>query len=148
VQHSPPSVLVVDDEPHIRSFLVDNLGDDDWIVHTAASAAHARSKLNAHSPDIILLDVGLPDASGFDLCREIREADALRSRFDPDVPVVMLTARTDDVDRVRSFKRGADDFVPKPLRQFFPYSVALASSLDSSPASHSSASSGPSQCRK
>lgn len=110
-----PVALVVDDEPHILSFLVENLASDDFVVHAAPSAAHARSKLNAHRPDVVLLDVGLPDASGFDLCREIRDADALHVRFDPQVPIIMLTARAEEVDRVRGFQRGADDFVAKPF---------------------------------
>ena len=122
-----PTVLVVDDEPHILSFLTDNLGSDDFTVHAAPSAAHARSKLAAHRPDIVLLDVGLPDASGFDLCREIRDADALAVRFNPDVPVIMLTARADDVDRVRSFHRGADDFLAKPFH--YPELVARMHAL-------------------
>jgi DNA-binding response OmpR family regulator len=112
---SQPVILVVDDEPNILAVLAENLVNDDFIVQTAPSAAHARSRLNAVAPDVVLLDVGLPDASGFDLCREIRDADPLQVRFDPDVPVIMLTARADDVDRVRSFRRGADDFVAKPF---------------------------------
>lgn len=111
----PLVALVVDDEPHILSFLVENLASDDFIVHAAPSAAHARSRLNAYRPDIVLLDVGLPDASGFDLCREIRDADALEVRFAPDVPIIMLTARAEEVDRVRGFQRGADDFLAKPF---------------------------------
>jgi DNA-binding response OmpR family regulator len=111
----PPVALVVDDEPHILSFLAENLATDDFEVHAAPSAAHARSRLSAHRPDIVLLDVGLPDASGFDLCREIRSADPLEVRFAPDVPIIMLTARTEDVDRVRGFHRGADDFLAKPF---------------------------------
>lgn len=110
-----PVVLVVDDEPHILSFLTENLATDDFTVHAAPSAAHARAKLNAYRPDIVLLDVGLPDASGFDVCRELRDADPLLVRFDPQVPIIMLTARAEDVDRVRGFQRGADDFVPKPF---------------------------------
>ena len=110
-----PVVLVVDDEPHIRSFLAENLLNDDFVVHVAGSVAQARSRIGAHRPDIVLLDVGLPDGSGFDLCREIREQDPLLVRFSPDVPVIMLTARTEEVDRVRGFQRGADDFVPKPF---------------------------------
>lgn len=125
-EHSPV-ILVVDDEPHILSFLAENLTTDDFIVHAAPSAAHARSKLGAFRPDLILLDVGLPDATGFDLCREIRDADPLQVRFDPDVPVIMLTARAEEVDRVRGFQRGADDFVPKPFH--YPELVARMQAL-------------------
>ncbi len=122
-----PVVLVVDDEPQIVSFLAENLETDDFIVHSAQSAAHARSRLGAIRPDLVLLDVGLPDATGYELCREIRESDPLTVRFDPDVPVIMLTARADDVDRVRGFQRGADDFVPKPFH--YPELVARMHAL-------------------
>jgi DNA-binding response OmpR family regulator len=110
-----PSVLVVDDEPEIISFLEENLTDDDYRVHTATSVAQARSRLNAYRPDILLLDVMLPDATGFDLCREIRQLDAMHSKVDPLTPIIMLTARNDDVDRVRGFQRGADDYLAKPF---------------------------------
>lgn len=110
-----PTLLIVDDEPHILSFLHDNFTSDDFTVHTAASVAQARSKLNAHRPHLALLDVNLPDGTGFDLCREVRGADAMDVRFDPDLPIIMLTARDDETDRVRGFQRGADDYVPKPF---------------------------------
>lgn len=122
-----PVVLVVDDEPHILSFLAENLATDDFVVHAAPSLAHARSKLNAHRPDLILLDVGLPDGSGFELCREIRSADPLLVRFSPNVGVIMLTARAEEVDRVRGFERGADDFLAKPFH--YPELLARISAL-------------------
>ena len=86
-----PLVLLVEDEPEILAFLVENLLDDDFEVRTASSIAQARSRLGALDPDVIVLDVGLPDGSGFDLCREIRAADAATVRHDPNVPVVMLS---------------------------------------------------------
>lgn len=110
-----PVILIVDDEPHIASFLAENLATDDFAVHVARSLAHARSKLNACDPDLVLLDVGLPDGTGLEFCREIRNADPMFVRHNPEVPIMMLTARTDDVDRVRGFDRGADDYVPKPF---------------------------------
>jgi len=125
--HNSPVVLVVDDEPHILSFLAENLATDDFVVHSAQSVAHARSKLGAFRPDLVLLDVGLPDGTGFDLCREIRSADPLQVRFDPDVPVIMLTARAEEVDRVRGFQRGADDYLQKPFH--YPELVARMSAL-------------------
>ena len=109
------TVLVVDDEPHILEFLGDNLRADDFTVHTASSIAQARSRLNAVRPSLVVLDVSLPDATGFDLCREIRSHDPVTARFDVDVPIIMLTARGEDVDRVRGFERGADDYVVKPF---------------------------------
>ncbi len=115
MSESGPVVLVVDDEPHILSFLVDNLVSDGYVVHAAPSLAHARSKLNAYDPDLVLLDVGLRDGSGLELLHEIRTADPMHVRFAPDLAVIMLTARNEDVDRVRGFQRGADDYVPKPF---------------------------------
>ncbi len=109
-----PRILVVDDEPRILAFLVENLRDDDMEVVAAQSVAQARSKLNAVRPDLVVLDVNLPDGNGFDLCREIRTWDPLEARFDTELPVLMLTARTEEVDRVRGFRRGADDFLGKP----------------------------------
>jgi DNA-binding response OmpR family regulator len=109
------TVLVVDDEPQILEFLEEHLRSDDFAVITASSVAQARARLSAATPSIVLLDVSLPDATGFDLCREIRAADPLTTRIDPNVPVIMLTARGDDVDRVRGFQRGADDYVVKPF---------------------------------
>lgn len=109
------SVLVVDDEPHILSFLSDNLVSDDFEVRTAPSLAKARSVMHAHRPDVILLDVMLPDGTGFDLCRDIRAGEPSTGKVDTGVPIIMLTARGEDVDRVRGFQRGADDYVVKPF---------------------------------
>ncbi|MBC7644245.1 MAG: response regulator [Thermoleophilia bacterium] len=121
------TVLVVDDEPHILSFLEDNLRADDFTVHTASSIAQARSRLNAVRPSLVVLDISLPDATGFELCREIRGHDPVTARFDVDVPIIMLTARGEDVDRVRGFERGADDYVVKQMPSLFPY---VSSRLD------------------
>jgi DNA-binding response OmpR family regulator len=110
-----PLVLLVEDEPEISAFLAENLAADDFAVRTAASIAQARSRLGALAPDVVVLDVCLPDGSGFDLCRELRAADPADVRYDPEVPVVMLSARGDGLDRVRGFERGADDYVSKPF---------------------------------
>ncbi len=110
-----PSILVVDDEPGILAFLDEHLRTDDFQVYTASSVAQAKSRLNAFGPQLMVLDVMLPDATGFDLCREIRAQDPLSSRIDPNIPILMLSARGEDVDRVRGFERGADDFLVKPF---------------------------------
>ncbi len=120
-------VLVVDDEPGILSFLTENLQTDDWDVHSATSGAQAMSRLHAHTPDIVLLDVMLPDTTGYEVCRKIRSSDASDVRFDPNVPIVMLTARGEDVDRVRGFERGADDYLVKPF--FYPELLARMQAL-------------------
>ena len=105
------SLLVIEDEPAILDFLADNLRMDDHRVVGASSLAQGALLLAEVRPDITLIDVGLPDGSGFDLCRRIREGDA----GDPDVGVIMLTARAEEQDRVRGFQRGADDYVTKPF---------------------------------
>lgn len=109
------TILIVDDEPHILSFLSDNLSSDDYNVIAASSLSKARSLLHAHDPAAIVLDVMLPDGTGFELCREIRASDPSIGRVSPHVPIIMLTARGEDVDRVRGFQRGADDYVVKPF---------------------------------
>jgi DNA-binding response OmpR family regulator len=63
----------------------------------------------------VLLDVMLPDASGFELCRRLRAADGIAHRIDPEVPVIMLSGRATETDRVRGFARGADDYIAKPF---------------------------------
>ena len=104
-------VLLVEDEPSITDFLADNLRQDDHHVFTAGSVGEAVGALDRVRPDVALIDVGLPDGSGFDLCRQIRAGGA----GNPEIGVVMLTARAEQQDRVRGFERGADDYVVKPF---------------------------------
>jgi DNA-binding response OmpR family regulator len=109
------TVLVVDDEPRIVEFLAENLRADDYSVLTAASGAEAIDMLGGARPDIVLLDVVLPDMSGIDVCRRLRAADAVNDPWDPDLPVIMLSAKAEHTDRVRGLSRGADDYVTKPF---------------------------------
>jgi len=105
------SLLIVEDEPSITDFLADNLRQDDHQVATARSVAEAVTVLDRARTDLVLIDVGLPDGSGFDLCRRIRAGEV----GDPELGVIMLTARAEEQDRVRGFQRGADDYVIKPF---------------------------------
>ena len=109
------TVLVVDDEPRIVEFLVDNLRADDYSVLTAASGEEAIDVLAGTRPDLILLDVVLPGMSGMDLCRRVRSADGINDPWDPDLPIIMLSAKAEHTDRVRGLSRGADDYVTKPF---------------------------------
>jgi DNA-binding response OmpR family regulator len=70
-------------------------------------------------PSLVLLDLALESGSGLDLLDRVRHADGLASRIDPDLPVIVLTGRTGEADRVRSFAGGADDHVCKPTRSLF-----------------------------
>src|SRR5207247_10838377 len=82
---------------------------------TAATGREAFNLLGMKDCDLLLLDVMLPDASGFELCGRLRAADGLAERMDPDLPVIFLTGRASETDRVRGFARGADDYVVKPF---------------------------------
>jgi DNA-binding response OmpR family regulator len=101
-------ILVVEDDPAILTGLVDLLEEEGFAVlqatdGTEALASHAREK-----PDVILLDVMIPEKNGYDVCREIR-------RTDPLTPIVMLTAKSEEVDKVVGLELGADDYVVKPF---------------------------------
>ena len=102
-----PSVLVVDDEPGILDFVEMGLTQDGMHVIRAASAAAGLDLAHSARPDLVIIDVGLPDGDGFDLLARIRA--------ESDVPVIMLTARGTVEDRVRGLDMGADDYVAKPF---------------------------------
>jgi DNA-binding response OmpR family regulator len=109
------TVLVVDDEPLILAFLAENLRADDFTVLTAANGGEAIDALAASRPDVVLLDVVLPDMSGYEVCRRVRGGDAVNDPWDPDLPIIMLSAKAEHTDRVRGLNRGADDYVTKPF---------------------------------
>ena len=102
------SVLVVDDEPAFREGLRQALTQEGFVVHLAADGEEALEVWRAYHPDIVLLDVMLPRMSGIDVCREIRSVD--------DTPVIMVSARNEEIDAVVALEVGADDYVAKPYR--------------------------------
>jgi DNA-binding response OmpR family regulator len=101
------SLLLVDDEARIRRVLRLALEDEGYQVAEAANGYDALAALRREPPDVVLLDLMLPDRDGFAVCREIRRTS--------DVPVIMVTARTDSHDVVAGLEAGADDYVTKPL---------------------------------
>jgi two-component system KDP operon response regulator KdpE len=101
------TVLVIDDEPAIRRFLRTTLTAHDYKVVDAETGAKGLSQLAHHHPDVIILDLGLPDIDGLDLIPRIR---ALRA-----VPIVVLSSRDDEKGKVAALDLGADDFVTKPF---------------------------------
>jgi two-component system KDP operon response regulator KdpE len=101
------TVLVVDDEPPIRRFLRTSLGAVGHRVVTSENAAEALAMLVAEKPDVIILDLGLPDRSGLDVIMEIR-------RRSP-VPIIVLSARSDERAKVEALDLGADDYIGKPF---------------------------------
>jgi len=101
-------VLVVDDEPSYRAGLKVALGDEGFIVDVAADGEEALIMFEALEPEIVLLDVMLPRLSGIDVCRRIRSIN--------DTPVIMVSARREEIDTVVGLEVGADDYVAKPYR--------------------------------
>jgi len=103
-----PLILVVDDEESYRDALTVALEREGFGVEVAADGQEAIEQFDATTPSLILLDVMLPRISGVDVCREIRT----RSR----VPIIMVTARSNEIDAVVGLEVGADDYVSKPFR--------------------------------
>jgi DNA-binding response OmpR family regulator len=109
------SVVVCEDDMATLELLCDNLVADRFGVMAAPSASDALRLCRYNHPDLLLLDLTLPDASGLDVLREIRESDGVDARFDPRLPVIVLTGRGTDAERVRGLESGADDYLLKPL---------------------------------
>ena len=103
----PPRILVVDDEPNILATLAPLLRARGYEVFTAMSGRAAIEVVDRDKPDLIVLDLGLPDTNGVDVCREIRET--------LNVPILVLSARGAEGDKVRALDVGADDYVTKPF---------------------------------
>jgi DNA-binding response OmpR family regulator len=111
----PRTVLVVEDDDATRSFLLDNLAADGFRVAGASGAAEGLRAIEVRQPTLVVLDLLLEDGSGLALLDRVRASDGLSSRIDPDLPVIVLSGRAGDADRVRSFARGADDHLNKPF---------------------------------
>jgi DNA-binding response OmpR family regulator len=109
------TILVVEDDDATRTFLADNLSADGYELLVADCAAVGLSLIERKFPDLALVDVGLPDGSGFELLRRVRSADGVASRMNPDMPFMVISGRATELDRVRGFDRGADDYVCKPF---------------------------------
>lgn len=110
-----PTLLLVEDDPVLRAFLADNLSADGYELLVADGVRDGLRQLEYKQPDLALVDLGLPDGSGLDLIARVRAADGVASRLDPSVPLVVLSGRCGELDRLRGFERGADDFVAKPF---------------------------------
>jgi two-component system phosphate regulon response regulator PhoB len=103
-------ILVVDDEPDITALVAYHLAKEGYRVATASSGPEALKAAAEAAPDLVILDLMLPGASGYDVLQELRRRAETR-----DVGVILLTARKDEVDRVRGLALGADDYVVKPF---------------------------------
>ena len=103
-------VLVIEDEPDIRKTIDYNLSKESFKVTQASSIEEGEKALAANKIDVIILDLMLPDGSGLTLCRDIKSEPSTKH-----IPVIILTAKTEEVDRVVGFELGADDYVTKPF---------------------------------
>ena len=104
---STASILIVDDEPQIRRVLRATLSSQGYAVAEARSGDEALDQIRGERPDLVLLDVNLPGHSGLEICREIRDSS--------DIPIIMLTVRNSERDKVQALDAGADDYVVKPF---------------------------------
>jgi DNA-binding response OmpR family regulator len=116
------TILVVEDDRATRTFLADNLAADGYEILEASTAAEAMRALETKYPDLALIDLGLPDHDGLELLQTVRNSDRKIARTDPDLPLVILGERCNEVDLLRAFQRGCDDFVSRP----FSYQELLA----------------------
>jgi phosphate regulon transcriptional regulator PhoB len=103
-------ILVVDDEPDIVELVSYNLKKDGFVVESASDGEQALNLINRNQYDLVILDLMLPGIQGIDLCRSIRNAPATEN-----LPVIMLTAKTGESDRVLGLEMGADDYLSKPF---------------------------------
>ena len=115
MEEGRPTILIIEDDAATREFLADNLCADGYEPLVADCSRDGLRLLETKFPDLAIIDVCLPDGSGLDLIRTVRTADGLASRVDPRVPLVVVSGRTSELDRVRGFERGADDYVCKPF---------------------------------
>ncbi len=103
------AILVIEDDRSIRAGLLDTLRAKGYSVQTAERGAEGLALFRRELPDLVILDLMLPDMEGFEVCRQLKAPGA------PDVPVIILTARGAELDRVRGLELGADDYVTKPF---------------------------------
>ncbi len=115
-------VLVIEDDERTARYLADNLAADGFRVATASGPGEGVRAIEVRSPDLVLLDLMLDGGSGLAVLDRVRRSDGGSSRIDPDLPVIVLSGRAAEADRVRGFARGADDYVVKP----FSYAEVLA----------------------
>lgn len=102
------NVLIAEDDPHIRAGLAEILAAEGYTVQAAADGAEALMSFAGKRPDFVILDIMMPLVDGYEVCRRIR-------RTDPEVPIVFLSARSEEIDRVLGLELGADDFINKPF---------------------------------
>jgi len=112
---STRSILLVEEDAVCRGFLADNLTADGYELLVAQRAGDALRLLETKFPDLVVVDLGLPDAPGLRIVERVRASDGVASRIDPAVPILVLSGRVGELDRLRGFERGCDDYLCKPF---------------------------------
>ncbi|HEY8391595.1 MAG TPA: response regulator transcription factor [Capillibacterium sp.] len=107
---SKERILIIEDEPNIIELVAYNLEKEGWLVSKAQTGEEGWEKIQAEHPDIILLDLMLPGIDGMEICRRTRQNKLTR-----DIPIIILTAKAEEADRVLGLESGADDYVTKPF---------------------------------
>src|SRR5947207_11030910 len=115
MEQTQGTILVVEDHRPTRTFLADNLAADGYELLEADCAAEAHRLTDTKFPDLAIIDLGLPDRDGLELLREVREADRVAGRIDPDLPLLVVSGRAGELDLLRGFRRGCDDYLTKPF---------------------------------
>jgi DNA-binding response OmpR family regulator len=109
------TILVAEDDDATRTFLADNLTADGYELIVADCARHALRLMETKFPDLAVIDLGLPDRDGLEVVRAVRGSDGIATRIDPNVPMIVVTGRSGEIDRLRGFENGADDYLVKPF---------------------------------
>jgi len=104
---SAPVAVIIEDEPQIRRFVRSALEAEGWQVHEAGTAQRGLTEAGTRKPDLLVLDLGLPDGDGLDVIRDVRGWSA--------VPIIVLSARVDEDDKIAALDAGADDYLTKPF---------------------------------
>ncbi len=103
-------IYIIEDEPDIRETLVYNFQKENFEVNSSGNGIKGLEYIKIKKPDVLILDLMLPDISGLEICRKIKNDDQLKN-----ISIIMLTAKGDEVDRIVGFELGADDYVTKPF---------------------------------
>ncbi|MDQ6730380.1 MAG: response regulator transcription factor [Actinomycetota bacterium] len=115
MEPDPPTVVIVEDHDATRRFLADNLSADGYEPLEAETARAGLRLMATRAPHLAVVDLGLPDRDGLEVLREVRTSDETVSRIDPRLPMILLTGRSGELDRIRGFDRGCDDYLVKPF---------------------------------
>ena len=105
--HDLPLVLIVEDEPKIASLLQEYLQEENFLTHWESAGDAGETFIRDHQPDLVILDLMLPGKNGLEVCKAVRSYS--------DVPIIMLTSRVEEIDRLLGLESGADDYVCKPF---------------------------------